>query len=232
MNRKPIFDAVKRLRGGKAWLPDEIKALDAAIDEAEGITKPPFKLARPDTFYSNLRAALGPLGQSQVDGINAILSVLGDERWPLAWASYGLATAWWETAKTMQPVREAYWKDEAWRKRNLAKYYPHYGRGYVQLTWPFNYAKADDELHMGGALIADLDLALDPTIAAAIMAKGMEAGWFTAKGLGDYLPTSGVASVGQYRDARRIINGQDKASEIAAIAKVFEGALNAGGWGQ
>ena len=64
---------------------------------------------------------------------------MGKARWPTAWCAYGLATAWWETNKTMQPVREAYWLSEAWRKPNL-RYYPHYGRGYVQLTW-----KGDDK---------------------------------------------------------------------------------------
>jgi hypothetical protein len=38
-------------------------------------------------------------------------------------ASYILATAFWETARTMHPVREAYWLSESWRRSNL-RYYP------------------------------------------------------------------------------------------------------------
>ena len=38
--------------------------------------------------------------------------------------AYLLATAFWETARTMQPVDEAFWLSEAWRKKNLR-----YGRG-------------------------------------------------------------------------------------------------------
>lgn len=54
--------------------------------------------------------------------------------------AYVLATVEWETAKTFKPVREAFWLSEAWRKKNL-RYYPFYGRGYVQLTWEKNYKK-------------------------------------------------------------------------------------------
>ena len=34
-------------------------------------------------------------------------------------AAYILATAYWETARTMHPVVEAYWLSEEWRKKNL-----------------------------------------------------------------------------------------------------------------
>ena len=52
--------------------------------------------------------------------------------------AYVLATALWETARTMKPVVEAFWKTDAWRKKNL-RYYPWHGRGFVQLTWDKNY---------------------------------------------------------------------------------------------
>ena len=48
--------------------------------------------------------------------------------------TYLLATAFWQTARTMQPVDEAFWLSEAWRKKNL-RYWPWYGRGHCQLTW-------------------------------------------------------------------------------------------------
>lgn len=55
------------------------------------------------------------------------------------------------------------------------------------------------------------------------MVDGMEAGRFTGKKLSDYLP-------GDYVNARRIINGTDKAEQIAGYARQFEAALKAGGW--
>lgn len=186
-------------------------------------------LADPAAFFAQMRAAFGPLEQSQVDGTNALLAAMGKARWPIAWAAYGLATAWHETAHTMQPVEEAFWKDDAWRKRNL-RYYPWHGRGYVQLTWERNYAKADEECGLGGALLSNRALAMRPEIAAQIMVRGMEGRWFTGKGLADYLPLSGQAGHDAYKRARKIINGNDKDSEIAKIALAFEAALQAGGW--
>lgn len=186
-------------------------------------------LLRPAAFYSALRASLGGLTQQQVDGFNVLLTAIGAARWPIAWAAYGLATAFWETAKTMQPVEEAFWKDDAWRKRNL-RYYPWHGRGYPQLTWEENYRWADEELGLNGALLADPSLMLKPEIAAQTMIRGMEQGAFTGKKLADYLPIDGEAGHEAFKRARRIINGQDKATEIARLATKFQSALAAGGW--
>ncbi len=127
-------------------------------------------------------------------------------------------------------MREAYWLSEGWRQKNL-RYFPHYGRGYVQITWLPNYAKADEKLGLGGALVADLDMALRPDIAAAIMRAGMVEGWFTGKKLSDYLPAVGEATAAQFADARRIINGTDRAVQVAALAVHFQLALNFAGWG-
>lgn len=75
-------------------------------------------------------------------------------------------------------------------------------RGYVQLTGRANYARAKAEL--GVPLLADPDLAMQPDIAAKIMRRGMQGGWFT---FDTYLP--GEASREQFKDARRTINGLD-----------------------
>lgn len=179
-----------------------------------------------DAFFATVRNRMGGLSQSQVDGINTLLTAC--EGAPLAWTSYMLATAWHETAKTMQPVREAYWLDEAWRKKNL-RYWPWYGRGYVQLTWEKNYARADAELGLNGALLDNADLAMRPDIAAKIMRKGMTEGWFTGVTL-SCLPTSGTATHDQYVHARTIINGHDRDELVEDYAQIFERALRDGGW--
>jgi putative chitinase len=67
-------------------------------------------------------------------------------------------------------------------------------------------------------------------IAAKIMREGMEHGWFTGKAFSDCLPGSGMATIGQYARARCIINGSDKAQQIAVHAKEFEKALENGEW--
>lgn len=130
-----------------------------------------------------------------------------------AHAAYVLATAKWETNHTMKPVREAYWLSETWRKANL-RYYPWYGRGFVQLTWYENYVKAGKIL--GIDLTTDPDVAMQADIAAKVIVRGMKDGWFTGKKLADYTT---------YKDMRRIVNGTDKAAEIAAIAVEYEAAL-------
>ena len=45
-----------------------------------------------------------------------------------------------------------------------------------------------------------------------------------------YLPAQGLAVEREFREARRIINGTDKASLIAGYALDFQDALKAGGW--
>jgi putative chitinase len=184
-------------------------------------------------FFSTVRARLGALSQLQVDGFTAVLKATDGQ--PLAHRAYTLATPWWETKTTMQPVREAYWLSEDWRKAHL-RYYPWYGRGYVQLTWQAGYAKADMLLAAGGLikpgeLIANPDLAMRPDVAAFVLRHGMDQGWFTGVTLAHCLPMTGVATRAQYTDARTIINGHDKADQIEAFAQIFERALRDGGYG-
>jgi len=138
-------------------------------------------------------------------------------------AAYVLATAFWETARTMEPVREAFWLSEAWRKKNL-RYYPWYGRGFVQLTWERNYHKASGEL--GIDLTTDPDRVMQPDISAEILVIGSRDGWFTGQKLGDYL----TPETSNYRGARRVINGTDKAAAIAEIAREYETALTRDGY--
>lgn len=186
-------------------------------------------------FFASIRRPdrCGPLKTSQVEGLNTVLAAC--EGAPLAYTAYMLATAWHETNRTMQPVREAYWLSEEWRRTHL-RYYPWYGRGYVQLTWEPNYAKADGELHKamilkaGEGLLITPDLAMHADVAAFIMRRGMEQGWFTGVKLSTVLPAKGVATRKQYMDARTIINGRDKADLIEDYAQWFERALRDGGW--
>lgn len=138
--------------------------------------------------------------------------------------AYILATAYWETARKMKPVVEAFWKSEAWRKANL-RYYPWHGRGYVQLTWERNYEKAQAET--GYPVHDDPSKALDSDAAAAILVRGSMEGWFTGKKIGDYI----ALNKSDFYNARRVINGKDKASEIAKLAKEYDDDLAAEGYG-
>jgi predicted chitinase len=194
-------------------------------------------------FFDSCRAGvMGPeLDNDEVSGADAILTACAGL--PLAWTAYALATAWHETAHTMQPVKEyggpryyARMYDITGARPTLARKMgnttpgdgPRYcGRGYVQLTWKVNYAKAGQKL--GVDLVGNPDLAMDRDIAGLILRHGMKEGWFTGKSFASYLP-AGVATAAQFTAARRIINGADKASLIASYAVKFQSALQAGGW--
>lgn len=124
--------------------------------------------------------------------------------------AYILATAWHESK--FKPIIEK--GGEKYLKSK--KYWPFYGRGFVQLTWDYNYKKQGERL--GVDLVKNPELALDPVIAADILVYGMKHGVFTGKKLSDYI-NSGVTD---YYRARKIINGLDKAQLIAGYAMKFE----------
>ena len=177
-------------------------------------------------FFDNVRGLFqGRLNQSQVDGLNALLDAVNGCR--INEAAYMLATAYHETARTMQPIEEygkGRGRDYGKRLKMSRKPYSdtlplYYGRGYVQLTWYENYDKAGRLL--GIDLLNKPELALDAAIAAKIMREGMIEGWFTGKKLNDYVGLRTADYVG----ARRIINGTDKANLIAGYAVAFELAL-------
>ncbi len=178
-------------------------------------------MAMTPAFFDAVRASLfgGSLAQPQVEGIEIIVSTWeragdGDDR-KLA---YLLATAFHETARTMQPIAE-YGKGKGRKYGTPVNGKVYYGRGYVQLTWDYNYARAKKEL--GADFVDNPELALDKKHAADIMINGMTQGWFTGKKLSDYFTISKNDPV----NARRIINGTDKAKEIAAHHEAFLHAI-------
>lgn len=195
-------------------------------------------------FFDVVRAGVfnGRLTQSQVDGISTILR---------AWAKYGdgnlqrqaytLATPVIETAWRMEPIHEyggvSYFDKyepgtklgEILGNTKIGDGHRYRGRGYVQITGRSNYERAGKLL--GIDLINKPDLALDPEIAARILVVGSQEGWFTGKGLPafiDDIDDDDEKELQEFAQARRVINGQDRAVEIGKIALVFERALKAG----
>lgn len=188
-----------------------------------------------EIFFDEVRPLFGKLSTSQVKGMEAKLTAFREASFPLSWAAYALATSYHETAKRMMPVREGLSVSDAWRKKNL-RYYPYYGRGDVQLTWRENYAKADKELGLHGALLSNLDLALDPDISAKVLVRGMKDGWFSGDKKGRHTLArhlkNAEASKAEFVPARRIVNILDKADLIAGIAVKFQAALKKAGYGE
>lgn len=98
------------------------------------------------------------------------------------------------------------------------------GRGFVQLTGRRNYTLFTEILKANGMdadLVNDPDRALNPDIAAFVMVYGMLFGSFTGVGMGQYLKPGKV----DYYNARRVVNGVDKAELIAGYARAYEGVL-------
>lgn len=197
-------------------------------------------------FFNRARTGLlGPtLTQSEVDGCNAILDAMAGA--PLAHCAYALATAYKETWHTMQPIKEKGGEVYFTRRydpaptgqnpaiaRQLGNTQPgdgarFCGRGYPQMTGRANYARAEREL--GKPLLAQPELAMTPSIAATVMRRGMDEGWFTGRSFRTYLPPVSPGNMPTFTAARRIINGQDCAEEIARYAMAFQGYLQAAGW--
>lgn len=189
-----------------------------------------------------MRNALGKLTSSQVSEIEFMVNEFDkDKSVSYPQAAYMLATAWHETAARMLPIEEygqgknrtyGTWyrnsKDQLYSFKDgskttayLSDDYPHlyYGRGYVQLTWYFNYENASKKI--GVDFLNNPDLVMNKNHAVKIMVQGMKDGWFTGKKLSDYINQSKK----DYEGARRIINGTDKAKLIAGYAETFEKAL-------
>ena len=121
---------------------------------------------------------------------------------------YIMATIQHETAGTYKPIAEYGGKNR--------RYAPYYGRGFVQLTWKFNYEKYSELLNRD--FVNHPDQVMDPAVSLFIIVHGMKNGIFTGKKLSDYISASHV----DFENARRIINGMDRANLIAGYAKKWE----------
>lgn len=195
-------------------------------------------------FYASVRQrASGVFGtslsQAQVEGVEAVLDEAERRGTPLRQLAYILATAYHESAHTMQAVRETLAKtddgaiaalEKAWKAGKLTWVKTPYwrkdadgkswfGRGLVQITHKANYQKLG--MLIGVDLGEDPSKALEISTAVQILFTGMELGSFTGKALADYISDGRADYVG----ARRIVNGTDKAALIAGYAEAFEKAL-------
>lgn len=126
--------------------------------------------------------------------------------------AYVLATVQHETGGTFLPVEEGYYLKDPKKFQKTLRYYPFYGRGFVQITWKANYQKFTKLV--GVNLVLEPDKALDYDIALFILCYGFKHGSFTGKKLEDYIRPRHTDFIG----ARRCINGTDCAAKISGYA--------------
>lgn len=159
--------------------------------------------------------------------------------------AYIAATAGWETAGTYRPIHERHNGPSAEQyferkygiptttaqrlgNKHAGDGYRYHGRGFVQITGRDNYRRLSDALARHAGLFVDLeqepDLALQTDVAYHVLVLGMTRGLFTGAALSRYI--SGGRR--DYTSARAVVNGNDKAEQIAAIARAWEGAMLAG----
>ena len=193
------------------------------------------------TFFNKIRRSLfGELSQSQVDGINADLDYW-QQHYPDGnpqHLAYILATEYWETGRSMQPVPERGGKDYLTRMydiqgdrpakaRELGNLQPGDGATYtggkVQLTGRRNFRMQGRKLNL--PLESQPDLIYDMAISTAVLIGGMMDGDFTGRALSDYTDLAGNLDP---INARRVVNGSDHADDIAAIFRQFHKALQLG----
>lgn len=174
-------------------------------------------------FFDEYRKTLDPdrsISLQEVKDIDLFLSFYERDRvmFSLPQWAYIFATVYHETEATFHPVREGIRVSEDWRKRHF-RYYPHYGRGYVQLTWKRNYKVYSDKLNID--LVKNPDKSMIPEVSWFILVDGFEKGIFTGKKISDYINDQKK----DYKNARICINGTDRMDLIANYAKEFERIL-------
>lgn len=175
-------------------------------------------------FYARVTERLfkGSLPGWQREPLDRLIDVGAERGRSLEEVAYVLATAHHETGrfKYMEEIGRGEGRDygeSVLVARGRRETY--HGRGFVQVTWLANYAKMG--MLIGVDLVNEPEKAKEPATAAAVIWEGMIRGLFTGKSLADYIRPGDVDFV----EARRIVNGTDQASTIAAYAEEYAAAL-------
>jgi len=146
--------------------------------------------------------------------------------------AYIFATSHHETGGLHIPVREGFAKTNGGAIEIVTKLYeegvigenyaiPHsngksyYGRGLIQITHGDNYKRLSK--FVGRDLYNDPDIALDHHVAIVILVEGMKRGLFTGIRLQD---------CNDFVSMRVIVNGKDRAEDIAKLADQYMTLLN------
>lgn len=232
------YEAIKAFQKSvvKLFKPDSLisphgKTIKQLITFNKGTSRPSSdsKLGMSaDKFVTLYQKEYSALNKSNLSGLSHLINfiILDTDITDIRWAAYMLATTKHETNHTMLPIEE-YGKGQSKRygkeitvtdKNGKEHKNIYFGRGYVQLTWDYNYKSISEKLEMDEDLYIYPEKVLDENIAYKIMSYGMRHGSFTSRKLSKYI-NGGQCD---YINARRIINGTDRAQKIADFSVTLE----------
>jgi predicted chitinase len=189
-------------------------------------------------FFNAVRPMFGgKITASQFAGMIDMLDIWDKSGFTdLRWFGYILGGVYHEVGKRMVPVREGFATTDAGARAVVAKLFKagkisrnyalpnkagvsFYGRGRIQTTWEENYRKL--ERRFGYPFTKNPDLLLDSVVDARVTLYGHVEGLWTGKKLSDYFNDR----TSDWKNARRIVNGTDRADLIAGYGKAFHEAL-------
>lgn len=180
-------------------------------------------------FLAAYTREFGPPTTKARMGIDALLTLVDADTalTDIRWAAYLLATIKHETEDTWLPLDEPgkgagrrYGEPVTVTDPQGRRYtHVYYGRGYVLLTWKYNYEAVGRALQ--NRLLYEPDLALEPGVAYAALSLSMRRGMITGRGLRHYI----TGDKADYVNARKIVNGLDQAERIAGYATRLEAIL-------
>jgi len=170
--------------------------------------------------FDLFRFWVGKLNKNQVRRIDALIDGLDKRNIPADQSSYILATAFHETDAFKTLTEYASGANYEGRV-DLGNTHPgdgrrFRGRGYVQITGRRNYA--DWSKRLGVDFLEKPEFVTNLKYAVPIIIDGMLLGTFTGKKLTNYF----TADKKNWIQARRVVNGLDRATIIANYAKRLE----------
>lgn len=222
-NATPFFNNIRsQLFGGSLTMP-QVSGINADLDGCKGLplSYVAYILA---TDYHETGKTMQPVTENLNYSVDALIKAYVPRRMTSVQAAqYGRAGS--RPANQEKIANIIY--GGAWGNDNLGNTrdgdgWRYRGRGKAQITGRRNYRAFGIE--------ETPDAALNLEKAVSILVEGSVRGIFTGKKLGDYLPNYGAAGRDHFIAARRVINGTDKADQIAGYAMAFQSALQAGGW--
>lgn len=194
-------------------------------------------------FYDEVRIAPfgGVLTQRNIDGVEPLLNYWEKHKKsePLEYLAYILAGVFRETGGRMVPVREGFAESDKEAQRRVEEYcrkhgkknyaepshgFSWFGRGRIQNTHYANYVKIRDRY--GIDVVSNPSLLLESEPDAKVTIEGHFDGIWTGRKLENFWTTDEKGhKVFDAKNARKIVNGLDHASEISQTYKLFLKAL-------